>query len=115
MRILVGSWFTLPRLGRDAFAALMKQGVAYDRALGFKIDSATDMESAVRTISAALGENVELTLRCFICGEQACPGCPYIDVCDRSRVSSLCLCENHAPERDVYELYRKTFTDSAGV
>ncbi len=67
MKILVGSWFTLPRLGTDAFSAMMKQGVVYDKKLGFKLDSATDMELAVRTISSALGEEVELTVRCFIC------------------------------------------------
>ncbi len=87
---------------------MMKQGVVYDKKLGFKLDPATDIELAVRTISAALGEEVELTVRCFLCGTEACPGCPYIEICDRSRVSSLCLCEKHSPEKDVYELYQKT-------
>jgi hypothetical protein len=115
MKILVGGWFTLPRLGTDAFSAMMKQGVVYDKKLGFKLDSATDMELAVRTISSALGEEVELTVRCFICGDEACPGCPYIEVCDRRKVSPLCLCEKHAPEKGAYALYQKTFEDSAGA
>jgi hypothetical protein len=93
----------------------MKQGVAYDKKFGFKLDSGTDMELAVRTIGAALGEEVELTVRCFICGEAACPGCPYIELCDRRKVSPLCLCEKHSPEKDVYELYQKTYADSAGA
>lgn len=112
MKILVGAWFTLPRLGRDAFAAMMKQGVVYDKALGFKLDAATDLESAVSTIRQATGEGVELSVRCFLCGAEACPGCPYIDVCDRARVSPLCLCEKHSPEKGVSGLYEKTFIDS---
>ena len=39
MRILVGGWFSLPRVGRDVFSLLMKQGVAYDKDLGFKSQS----------------------------------------------------------------------------
>lgn len=112
MKILIGSWFTLPRVGRDVFSALMKNGVVYDKTMGFKIDSATDLESVVRIIGSATGEEVDLSVRCFICGAEACPGCPYNDVCDRRRVSSLCLCERHAPGKGVYELYQKTFADS---
>lgn len=67
MKILVGSWFALPRLSREAFAALMKEGVVYDKALGFKLDAATDMESAIATIRAATGEEVMLSVRCFVC------------------------------------------------
>ena len=54
-------------IGNRRLSAMMKQGVVYDKKLGFKLDSATDMELAVRTISSALGEEVELTVRCFIC------------------------------------------------
>jgi hypothetical protein len=108
-KILVGGWFDLPRLGRDVFAVLMKQGVVYDKSMGFKLDSATDMPAAVRTLRAATGEEVELTLRCFICGKPACPGCPYLESCDRTSVSTLCLCADHAPEKSVYGAYTKQF------
>src|SRR5207302_981570 len=67
LRILVGGWFSLPRVGRDVFSLLMKQGVAYDKDLGFKFDSGTDIQAASRTVGAATGEEVELTLRCFVC------------------------------------------------
>jgi hypothetical protein len=110
--ILVGSWFDLPRLGRDVFAVLMKQGVVYDKSLGFKLDSGTDLQAAVRTLRAATGEEVELTLRCFVCGRVACTGCPYLSTCDRTSVSTLCLCSDHAPERSVYGEYTKTFDDA---
>ncbi len=109
LRILVGSWFSLPRVGRDVFSLLLKQGVAYDKTMGFKFDSGTDLQAAVRTVSAATGDEVELTLRCFVCGREACAGCPYLPSCDRAAVSTLCLCADHAPEKSVFELYARTF------
>jgi hypothetical protein len=113
-QLVVGGWFNLPRVGRDVFTALMKQGVVYDRAMGFKLDSATDIQAVVRTVRAATGEEVELVLRCFVCGKVACPGCPYIASCDRASVSSLCLCGDHAPEKAVFSTYSKTFDDNLG-
>lgn len=106
MKIILGAWFTLPRLGTSSFSALMKQGVNYDRALGFRMDPATDVSAAIRTISDAIGEEVELSLRCLVCGREACPGCPYLGICDRTRVSSLCLCGDHSGV-GAYEDYRK--------
>jgi hypothetical protein len=109
-RILVGSWFTLPIMGRDVFSLLIKQGVVYDKAMGFKFDSGTDIRAAVRTVSSATGEEIELTLRCFICGKEACIGCPYFSTCDRASCSTFCLCAEHAPEKEsVFGLYSKTF------
>ncbi len=107
MKVLVGGWFTLPRLGREDFMLLMRQGVKYDKSMGFKMDSETDLESAVRTIRSAIQEEVELTVRCLVCGKEACGGCPYSEVCDRRKVSSMCLCEDHSPEKGVYGLYVK--------
>jgi hypothetical protein len=105
----VGGWFDLPRVGRDVFSVLMKQGVVYDKSMGFKLDSGTDLPAAVRTLSVATGDEVELVLRCFVCGREACPGCPYLPSCDRTSVSTLCLCSDHAPEKSVFGVYAKTF------
>jgi hypothetical protein len=105
----VGGWFNLPRLGTDVFGALVrKQGVVYDKSTGFKFDSGTDLQAAVRTLLSA-GVEVELTLRCFVCLKEACPGCPYLLSCDRTSVSTFCLCADHAPEKSVFEVYTKTF------
>ena len=112
MKILIGGWFTLPRLGRDEFLLLMRQGVKYDKTMGFKMDAETDLESAVRAISSAVGEEVELTVRCLVCGKEACSGCPYLTLCDRRRVSSLCLCSEHGPEKGNYELYVTAFSET---
>ena len=108
-RIVVGGWFDLPRLGTEVFSALVrKQGVVYDKSTGFKFDSGTDLQGAVRTLRSA-GVEVELTLRCWICGKEACPGCPYLQSCDRASVSSFCLCADHSPEKSVFGEYARTF------
>jgi hypothetical protein len=108
-RIVVGGWFDLPRLGTEVWSTLVrKQGVVYDKSSGFKFDSATDLQGAVRTLRSA-GVEVELTLRCWICGKEACPGCPYLSSCDRASVSTFCLCADHAPEKSVFGEYTKTF------
>ena len=112
MKILIGGWFTLPRLGREEFMYLMRTGVKYDKAMGFRLDSETDLESAVRTIRLAIGEDVELTVRCLICGKEACGGCPYAGACDRKKVSSMCLCSEHSPEKGVYDLYVKALSST---
>jgi hypothetical protein len=112
MKVLLGAWFTLPRLGTASFSSLMKQGVVYDKALGFKMDSTTDVGGAIRTLRSALGEEIELSLRCLVCGKEACPGCPYSGVCDRSRVSPICLCGEHSTGADAFEVYQKTLAQA---
>lgn len=112
MRILLGGWFTLPRLGTTAFSALMKQHVKYDKSLGFKLDIDTDVVGAIRTLESALGEEVELTLRCAVCGKEACPGCRYLSFCDRTKVSSLCLCLEHSSGYETFQAYTRAYADS---
>ena len=108
-KVIVGGWFDLPRLGTEVFSALVRRnGVVYDKSTGFKFDASTDLPGAVRTLRSA-GVEVELSLRCFVCGKSACPGCPYLESCDRTSVSTLCLCADHAPEKSVFEAYTKTF------
>jgi hypothetical protein len=76
--------------------------------MGFKFDSGTDLQAAVGTLRSA-GVEVELVLRCYICGQESCSGCPYLSSCDRTRVSTFCLCGDHAPEKSVFGAYTKTF------
>ncbi len=44
MKITIGGWFKLPRLGTAVFSGLMKAGVKYDRESGFMLSSDTDIE-----------------------------------------------------------------------
>jgi hypothetical protein len=112
----MGSWFSLPRLGTSSFATLMKLGVSYDRSLGFKMDSATtDVDGALKIIGTALGEEVELNLRCLVCGREACLDCPYAGFCDRAGVSSLCLCGDHARGDGAFEAYKGRFAETLPV
>ncbi|MDA4128082.1 MAG: hypothetical protein OK422_01245 [Thaumarchaeota archaeon] len=109
MKLVLGGWFRLPRLGSDVFSALMKQGVRYDRELGFKLGHESDVESAVKTISGALGEDMELSLMCLVCSNEACPSCPYAVTCDRRKVSPICLCGEHARGPGAFHTYVSTF------
>jgi hypothetical protein len=110
VKITVGSWFRLPRLGKEAFASLMKYGVTYDKTMGFRIDHQADIESVVRIISSAIDEEIELSVSCLVCGKEACLKCPYQDVCDRSKVSTFCLCDVHSSS-DALVIYKKIFRD----
>ena len=112
--VIVGGWFDLPRLGSEVFSALVRrEGVGYDRSMGFRFDAATDIRAAVKTLASA-GVEVELSLRCFVCGKESCSGCPYLSSCDRAAVSTYCLCADHAPERSVFGQYAKAFESSLG-
>src|SRR5713226_7934548 len=107
MKITIGGWFKLPRMGTAVFSALMKEGVKYDSESGFMLSSDTDIESAVRTIGSALSEPIELGVRCLICWQLACEGCPYFEACDRRRVSPKWLWGEHYEQRDIYDSYQK--------
>ena len=111
---MIGTWFKLPRLGTTVFSALMREGVKYDREAGFMLSSDSDIESAVRTIGAALSEPVELSVRCFVCLREACSGCPYFESCDRRKVSPMCLCSEHSGQGGIYETYQATFLSTLG-
>ena len=57
------------------------------------------------------GDNTYLVSNAVVhnCGKEACTGCPYLESCDRTSVSTLCLCSDHAPEKSVFGEYTKTF------
>jgi hypothetical protein len=109
LKIVIGSWFSLPRLGTDAFSALMKAGVKYESGMGFMLAPDCDISSASRAIRRALGEDVELSVRCAVCLAEACPSCPYSDSCDRRVVSPMCLCEEHLSMEGAFENYVEAF------
>ncbi|MER3601183.1 MAG: hypothetical protein C4339_00420 [Nitrososphaerota archaeon] len=105
--IRIGSPFRLPRLGSESFRKLMEAGVKYDRERRmFSVDDKTDLGLVSAILAAALGEEVEFELDCFICGNPAgCPTCVYLPFCDRRRVSRSCICETCLRKPDAYRLY----------
>lgn len=103
MKIVLGNWFKLPFLGKDVFSALMRAGVKYSTGSGFMITEETDVKQAVSVIASATGENVEIFLKCFVCGKEACADCPYLSLCDRTSVSVSCLCGEHSESFASYK------------
>ncbi len=112
MKIVIGSWFSLPRVGTDAFSTLMKAGVKYEKGMGFMIAPDCDISAAARAVGRATDEPVDLSVRCAVCLVEACPSCPYSDACDRRSVSPMCLCEAHLSMDGAYENYVSTFRSS---
>jgi hypothetical protein len=113
MKIVLGDWFKLPFLGKDVFQSLMRAGVKYKSGAGFMLTEETDVKMAVGIIASVTGEEAEIYLKCFICGKEACRGCPFISSCDRTSVSPACLCEDHS-RLDSFDVYRKYFMNLAG-
>ncbi|HXW37433.1 MAG TPA: hypothetical protein VEJ36_05995 [Nitrososphaerales archaeon] len=112
MKIVLGSWFSLPRLGTEAYASLIRSGAKYESGMGFMLPQDCDLSEAVRIIRKATGEGVQLAVRCVVCLKEACVSCPYDDVCDRSVVSPMCLCGVHSSGEGAYEGYVAAFLSS---
>jgi len=108
-KLVVGSWFDLPRLGTDVFSSLMKAGVKYERGKGFMLTQGTDLRAASHTIEAATGEAVGLSVPCAVCGAECCETCVFRAFCDRRSVSPTCLCDEHASGEDAFQTYVRAF------
>jgi hypothetical protein len=92
MKIALNKWFRLPQLGKEVFSDLMKARVKYDTKFGFQFTSATNVLRAAAILSAALGEDVELSKTCFICDNTIDEGEEYLD----ATVCSECLKNENA-------------------
>jgi hypothetical protein len=110
MKICIGEWFTLRFLGKEVFGRLMAAGVGYDPSRGFRFVESTNILAALNILSANIGEEIFLTLKCFICGKETeCETCVYGDICNRGRVSTRCFCNTHFRDDDVSPLYFSKF------
>lgn len=110
MNIPIGEWFRLPFMGKDVFIRLRAADLKYDSKKGFMVTSATKMDAMSSILRDALSEDVEFSLKCFVCGTSApCNTCIYNHVCDRSIVSSACICDNCKDTDDAYALYSMGF------
>jgi hypothetical protein len=99
MRIALNKWFSLPRLGRETFADLMKARVKYDTKLGFKFTGETDVSRALHVLSKALDQAVELKSSCFICEQPLEETEPQ-----GATICGVCLAKD-----DAYTLYTMRF------
>jgi len=91
--VMVGEWFSLPRLGRDKFISLMKAGLIYDRSKGFKAEAEADLITIKSILKTALAENFEFVPKCFVCNSSVdCYLCAYYHICNENNVKPNCLC-----------------------
>ncbi len=113
IRVLLGSWFGLPRVGPDVFSRLMRQArLKYDREKRlFMVAPETDVAVLIIILKDALKDDVVIELPCFVCGKSAgCSECEFLDVCDRSEVSNQCICKGCQEHKDTYAEYRTAFS-----
>jgi hypothetical protein len=101
LRIPFNKWFSLPRLGRDAFSELMKARVKYETRLGFKISSDTDLNRALSVLSNALDQKVELEWFCFICDKPL----------SENESSERTICSECRNREDAYAIYTMKFAN----
>lgn len=96
IRISLGKGFTLPRLGKDAFARLMRSGVEYNKANGlFTIKDASKLDSIVAIIKESTSVPVSIELPCVICSNDAgCYECEFSSSCNRLEVACKCICKD---------------------
>jgi len=114
IKILLGDWFTLPRVGPDVFSKLMRQArLKYDRQKRmFMVAPETNVATLMVILKEAMNDDVVIELPCFLCGKSAgCGECEFVDVCDRTSVSNQCVCKGCYEEADAYKQYCNTFME----
>ncbi|MFQ5969075.1 MAG: hypothetical protein ACE5J2_01080 [Nitrososphaerales archaeon] len=114
IKILLGSWFNLPRVGPDVFSKLMRYAkLKYDREKRmFLVQPETDLAALTGILKEALKGDVIIELPCFVCSKSAgCSECEFVDVCDRTIVSSHCVCKGCFEKKDAYKDYCDAFEE----
>ena len=118
IRILLGNWFNLPRVGSEVFSKLMRQArLRYDREKGmFLVEPETNISILTAILKDALKDDVVIELPCFVCEKSAgCGDCEYLDICDRTIVSNQCMCKECFEKKEAYERYCDTLSQKLGV
>jgi len=109
LKIKMDTWFKLPYVGSDVFRGLRASGVDYEKGMGFRFTSSTNLERATAIISEAIREPVEIESeavvkgkgrKCFICGE------PKVE-----EESDGTVCDDCMKGEDAYSLYVLKFSD----
>ena len=104
MHILNKRGFRLPRLEKEKFVELMREGLGYQNGFFFVKDYKS--EKILSSLSAVLEERVGFTQTCAICKKEfPCEDCKYYGVCPTRDLPLHCLCQNCRLESDLYERY----------
>jgi hypothetical protein len=113
--VVVGEWFRLPRLGREVFVSLMKTGLVYDKARGFRAEADADLIKIASILKGVLEEDFEFVPRCFTCDSIIeCYSCAYYQACGVKSLTQNCLCEECVNNRDALSVYRRALIKRIG-
>lgn len=93
MKVKLNEKFKLPFLGKDAFIALSKAGLKYDRkSRMFFIDSDTNVELVNNILSELAGIKIIIPKKCAICDDLIdCDECDLNEACDKKQIYCVCL------------------------
>lgn len=113
MKIILGEWFDLPRLGKETFLRLVREArLKYEKGRGFKTQADTDLYLLSSILEGVLHEDIELNVKCYICGSEiGCSSCIYDELCDKRRISPMCICDD-CKDKEAFTLYSLRFTES---
>ena len=113
IKILIGKWFNLPRVGPDVFSKLIRQArLGYDRQKRmFLVGPDTNIALLISILNEVLEDKVLIELPCLVCEKSAgCNECDYLNICDRTTISNQCICMECFMQKDAYEHYCDTFS-----
>ncbi len=113
MKIVIGEWFWISQVERDVFDNLIKKaGVQYNKSNGFKTKSETDLGLMRNILKNALKDEIEILLKCFICGETVeCNECVYQNNCESFKVFQSCICKTCYTKDEISNLYALHFLE----
>jgi hypothetical protein len=94
MEVPLEDRFKLPRLGSESFKKLMSAGLEYESGSGFRVKRNADLVSLKAAISSEIGQDVQFTFRCFVCGDRtSCVDCAYRSTCS-IEYCGRCICQS---------------------
>jgi len=86
--------FKLPRLEKEKFVLLIRQGLDYNRELSlYSINNYNNIEKLIDTIGSILNIKVIFSQRCIRCGKDfPCSDCKYNELCTTKDMPFTCVC-----------------------
>ncbi len=96
IKVSLSRGFTLPRLGKDTFSMLMRNGLQYDKATGlFTVKDVNKIDRIYAILSEAINDTISIEVQCILCSNDAgCSECEFSNTCNRLQVTSKCICKD---------------------
>jgi predicted Zn-ribbon and HTH transcriptional regulator len=107
IKISLNKGFTLPRLGKDTFSMLMRNGLQYDKTTGlFAVKDINKIDKIYAILSEAIKDTISIEVQCVLCSNDAgCSECEFSNTCNRLQVASKCVCRTCL--RNGYDNYTR--------